>query len=239
MKIELSPKDKIKGLKLPTEITEDLAYFCGVLAGDGSINERPKKDYEINCGGNPHNEREFYDFVLKPLIKKIFNLDVRMHLVGNKTTYGFRIYSRALLEFLTKIIGLPKGNKYSKLRIPTCFNLMPLKVAFLQGVADTDFSFTLKRTYKTYRHYPSIIGVSKSKWFIMELNQVLLDLGFNPCVYSSSYYDKRLNKIYTTHRIDMPGHKNIKRWMKKVGFQNPKYLARYRKYIGLRAKFFK
>ena len=33
----VSKYDLKRGLKIPTEITEDLAYLCGVFAGDGSI----------------------------------------------------------------------------------------------------------------------------------------------------------------------------------------------------------
>jgi hypothetical protein len=37
MRFELTPKEKIKGLILPERINSDLAYFCGVLEGEGSI----------------------------------------------------------------------------------------------------------------------------------------------------------------------------------------------------------
>ena len=78
--VELSYKDKIKGLRLPTKITEELAYLVGVLAGDGNICVRDyKKDYRIKCVGDPKKEVEFYNQVLKPIFKKIFNIciDVR------------------------------------------------------------------------------------------------------------------------------------------------------------------
>lgn len=38
-------------IKIP-EITNDLAYLCGVLAGDGCIYVRPEKsEYEVSCVG--------------------------------------------------------------------------------------------------------------------------------------------------------------------------------------------
>ncbi len=235
MKIELSKKDMIKGLKLPHKLTKDLAYICGVLAGDGCLHSRPKKDYEINCGGNPHNEKEFYNLIIKPLLKKTFNLDVKMRLIGNKSTYGFVIYSKALFTFLTERIGLPNGKKYLNLKIPKCFNTTQLKIAFLQGVADTDFSLTLKKTNKQYPHYPVICGASKNKNFILELNKILTKLGFNACLsIDSTYYDKRFNKIYTISRIEVVGHKNLEDWMTRIGFRNPKYLERYMRYKELR-----
>ena len=75
MEVKLSAKDKIKGLIIPNEINEDLAYFCGVLAGDGNIDIRlHKHDYTIKCVGNPRDEKEYYNKVLYNLIYKIFNI---------------------------------------------------------------------------------------------------------------------------------------------------------------------
>jgi len=60
----MTPKEVIKKLILPKEITEDLAYFCGVLAGDGSIGYREnKKEYCIKCVGNPADEQDYYNIL--------------------------------------------------------------------------------------------------------------------------------------------------------------------------------
>jgi len=239
MTIEFSKRDIEKGLVLPDKITEDLAYFCGILAGDGCLYSRPKKDYMINCGGNPHNEREFYNSVLKPLIKRIFNLDIIMKLIGNKSTYGFVIYSKSLFTFLSENIGLPTGKKYPNLRIPIVFNTILLKTYFLRGMADTDFCLSLKKTNKNIPHYPVVSTASKSKSFLLELNDVLLELGFKPSLsLNCTYFDKRYQKVYTIHRMDIVGHKNIKLWMEKVGFKNPKYLERYHRYKQIYSKRF-
>lgn len=70
-KIELSRKDKEKGISLPTRITEDLAYICGVLIGDGHIHYRKEKgDYCIKCVGHPIDEKEFYDKTIVNLLEK-------------------------------------------------------------------------------------------------------------------------------------------------------------------------
>ena len=108
----------IAKLKLPDKITEDLAYVCGVLAGDGSIWIRQSK-YEcaIKCVGNPKDEKEFYHQIIQPLFLKVFNLNINVKFHDSKTTYGFTIYSKALVTFFTKIIGLPYGKKYSNLKI--------------------------------------------------------------------------------------------------------------------------
>lgn len=79
-----------------------------MLAGDGSINVRPKHDYEIKCVGNVE-EREFYDFVICPLFRKLFGLEVKARLHDAGTTYGVRIWSKNLVYFLSKEFGHPSA----------------------------------------------------------------------------------------------------------------------------------
>lgn len=45
-----------KEINIPT-LNSDLAYLCGVLAGDGYIKIRhTKNEYHIFCAGNPQDE---------------------------------------------------------------------------------------------------------------------------------------------------------------------------------------
>ena len=54
----------------PNEITEDLAYMCGMLLGDGHLSHRKdKNDYSVKCVGNPADEVELYDDVIAPLFQ--------------------------------------------------------------------------------------------------------------------------------------------------------------------------
>ena len=71
--LKLSKLDQKKGLRLPHSFTEDLAYLCGVLAGDGGIYYREeKKEYYLQCAGNPLDEKEFYDKVLFKIFSEVF-----------------------------------------------------------------------------------------------------------------------------------------------------------------------
>ncbi len=87
-KIKLSPKARLKTLKLPEEASEDLAYFCGLMAGDGHIAVRTHKaDYYIELSGNPVDEKGLYDEVVVPLMKRLFNIDIIPRMFQEKT-YG-------------------------------------------------------------------------------------------------------------------------------------------------------
>ena len=217
-----------KELIFPASISEDLAYICGFMAGDGSIYTRMSKhDYIIKCVGNPKKEREFYHQTIGPLFKGLFNLDVNLKVQDCGETYGFVVYSKELLTYLTESIGLPCGKKYDSLRIPpTIKNNKQLLIAFLRGLADTDFYLGLKRGSKINPYYPIITGCSKSFEFMNEVANQFEKLGFKVTRYFNyKQLDIRFKNGYSIiNRVELCGHDNYKLWMKLIGFKNPRHL---------------
>ncbi len=144
--IQFSKPDKQRGVKLPNYLSNDLAYICGVLAGDGHIS----KDYGgkcrnlIYCGGNPRDEVEFYDKTICSLFYKIFNIKLNPKHFSDGC-YGIKFESKGLVEFFTKIFGFSRGKKYKKLRIPLLIlKKEKLTKQFISGLFDTDFGFCIK-----------------------------------------------------------------------------------------------
>ena len=217
-----------KNLRFPTRISEDLAYIYGFMAGDGSIYTRMSKhDYIIKCVGDQKSERDYYHITIGPLCKKLFNLNVNLRVQDCGETYGFVVYSKELLTYLTKNIGLPCGKKYDSLRIPpTIKNDQKLLIAFLRGLADTDFYLGLKRGSKINPFYPVITGSSKSFNFMNEVSYEFEQLGFKVSRYFDyKQLDKRFKKGYfIINRVELCGHENYKLWMKLIGFKNPRHL---------------
>lgn len=229
--IKFSYFDKERNIKLPNEINEELAYLCGILAGDGHIS----KDYgekcrnDISCGGNPKDEKEFYDITIKKLLKDISNIDIIPHSLGN--TYGFRFGSKAIVSFLTRVIGLPSGKKYDSLKIPELFlqdkNLL---LSFVRGLFDTDFGFCLCKKYRIKPYYPQICFDSKSENFTKGIWQTLKYLGieFNGKVYRVYDKDERTKDSYTiTYRFDLYGHKYFINVLKVIGLRHPKHIKKF------------
>lgn len=212
----------------PDKITPELAYLSGVLAGDGSINIRPKHDYEIKCVGNPRDEKEFYDSVVAPLFEGLFGLRVKAKLHDSETTYGVRIWSKLVAYFFAQKIGLPVGTKYGKLRIPPQFKVSEeLVKSYIQGLADTDFSLALKKRYKQQPYYPVITGVSKSRELMEDVAKFLESKGFSISKHFDKVHDdKRFGKV-SVHVIQLYGHMQLVKWMSLIGFRNPKHLAKF------------
>jgi len=227
--VEFSAKDRKKKIRVPTQTSIDLAYFCGILAGDGSIYTRAKKfDNIIKCVGNPRSEQGLYTDVLAPLMRRLFNFVPIMKVQDSGTTFGFCIYSKAMYSFFTRTIGMPSGKKYDKLCIPPVFKQeLSQCFAFIRGVADTDFYVKLVK-----KNYPVIVGVSKSESFLKEMGEYLRREGFTYNMYCRVQHDKRLKvpKTIYVYELNFSGRRNLQLWMEKIGFSSPKHLARIRLY---------
>ena len=232
-RIRLSGQDIAKGLRFPEYISEDLAYLCGVLAGDGNIHVREKKhDHTIKCVGNPKDEQEFYQTVLVPLFQKVFNIYLKVGHKNKGTTFGFAVHSKALCNYLTDVIQLPKGKKYPSLNIPLVFlNSDALTVAFIRGLFDTDGCICFKKRSKPHPYYPVISLSSNCKGLVKQTSRILKNLGLKIAeTYDYNLRDKRIKKGYTTiNRIEISGKKNFNLWMKLISFSNPKHLEKIKK----------
>lgn len=216
-----------KKIKFP-EINKDLAYLCGVLTGDGHIGIRKNKfEYLINCGGNPKDEIEFYDEVIGPLFNNLFNIKVKPKLMSSNRIYGINIWSKELVYYLLDNIGLTKSPKIN-LNVPKIFYKdKQLLFSFISGVADTDFSFKLRKGT-----YPIISGSSKSKNLMEEISKILEDNNFKVFKYFDyKILDSRLIKGFNIiNRIDLNGHDQFIRWIQLIGTRHPKNLSKIKQW---------
>lgn len=234
--IQFSNNDIKRGIKIPNKITQDVAYLCGVLAGDGHISKEDVKSikYRVICGGNPKDEKEFYDIMIKNLLNKLFNIDVKPH-NSCDGTYRVMFESKAIVAFLTKIIGLPRGKKYDSLKIPNLFlENKNLLLCFVRGLFDTDFGFCLSKRYQSKPYYPQICFDSKSKSFAIEIWNALkfLNIKFKGKVYQVYDKDERTKAGYTiTYKFDLYGHKYFVSILKVIGLRHPKHLAKYNQWL--------
>lgn len=227
-KVPFSKYDIKRGITLPKKLDENLSYLCGFLAGDGSFSIRTKKcEYSVSCVGNPKDEREFYDEIIASLFKKLFNIIVAPRLYDQETTYGIKIKSKAIFYFFTDVIGFPSGKKSDKIEIPDIFKQSDDFVKpFIEGFADADFCFTLKKRYKKEFYYPCIEGTSASKKMIDDIAFYLKKFGFKFSKCKIVKFDKRINKFEIGFRIDLNGYLQLFIWMMTIGFRNLKYIRK-------------
>ncbi|NQV91711.1 hypothetical protein HQ489_04520 [Candidatus Woesearchaeota archaeon] len=172
-KVEYSHNDKRLGIKVPEFLTEELAYFLGFHVGDGYMKLKVRKnkwDYHMLYGGHQINEYQWYLEFIKPLIKRLFNKEVKLTRCS-KNTVIIEIRSKAILTFLHNSCDIPFSPKLNiKIPSPVLNSKIEIKRAFLRGIADTDFSLVFKKGGK----YPVINHTTNSKSLHVSLSKLLI-----------------------------------------------------------------
>ena len=222
-KVEYSRNDLKLGLKVPEQLTEDLAYFLGFHVGDGYMGIQRRKhavDYRLQYDGHKVNESLFYHDFLKPLLKKLFNKKVNVAKTNKAVRIAFR--SKAILTFLSNCCEIPLGPKKHVI-IPKIIQKSDnrIKAIFLRGLADTDFSLSFKKNGK----YPTINHGTYSKTLHESVKKLLTELGFT--YYAATYFRERKGTKLTTHHIDINGKQRLKQWINTIGFSSYNTMTRY------------
>ena len=169
------------------DITPELAEIIGIYVGDGYLRyEGARKELDISGG---YEEKEYYDNHVIPLCNKTFNISIIGKFFPSRSTYGFVIRNRSVLEIF-KEIGFPSGNKSVIIRIPDSIKYSKnteIITRFLRGYFDTDGCVCFRNRkggenytfFKQKYHYHSRIILSPvSKALVEDLKVMLTQLGF-------------------------------------------------------------
>jgi hypothetical protein len=225
-KIVMSKNDERLNIKLPQYLNSDLAYLMGVQIGDGCLrNPRQRKSqYMISYDGHSINDRYWQAVVLKPLIKKLFNKDVKIRFT-TKGTVNIKFHSKAIFTFLTKVCVISESPKRN-IRIPDYIfsSSEAVKRSLLRGLADTDFSLTFKPRTKT-TNYPVIFFQTYSQSLHVDTKNLLQALGFR--VRGNYRKSSRYGKVHDSYYIQISGRDQLNKWLKEVGFYSFNHITRY------------
>lgn len=193
--------------KLPKFYSSELAYITGVISGDGHV---AKKGYiEIT------NESEDYlKKIVAPIFQEIFQIIPFFAQEGN--CFKFGVFSKPAHLFFNEVIGLPKGKKKGKLRVPDFIYLNNnFKKEFLRGLFETDGGFTCTKDYKI-----SILISSSTLPFLIQVQDLLKELGVNlPGPYQSG--NRKGYEIRSFRAKEILNFKN------NIGILHPKKLERF------------
>lgn len=213
------------------ELTQELAEFCGIHAGDGYMRVRESGKGEVAISGS-YEEKTYYDNHVFPLIKSAFGLDVKGRYFSGKT-YGFVCYRNELRDFLLKM-GFPKGKKSAIVQVPQVIlnsNDKTLSFSFLRGLFDTDGNLSFRKSYgnidkfkSKYNNYPTIKITTISKNLSEGIIRILNSLDLNFYYYTQD--SKRMN-VKRAHIIAINGIKGLQDWMQLIGIKNEVKLSRY------------
>ncbi|MFH1311168.1 MAG: LAGLIDADG family homing endonuclease [Nanoarchaeota archaeon] len=210
--IKFSRYDKMKNIKLPFEMSSELAEEIGIHLGDGCLSFN-RKYFSVKT--NKKEENYMINFLF-PLYKKLYNLDLK--LMKLPSVVGFEICSQTLFDFKNKVLGIPYGNKVEKIEVPKVITESQNKEiyrAFIRGLFDTDGCVNI---IKSKKNYPVITFTIKSKKLISQTKEMLIRLGFIP--YAGKW------------RIDINGKFMLNKWLEEIGSNNPKNLVRLKQASG-------
>jgi len=209
-KITPSWADIKRKIKIPKEITEDLAEETGIHIGDGSISiltDKKWKSYQGSISGDLINESIYHRLYIQNLMKKIYNINLSILERVDKNSIESRYKSKAIIEFKHKILKLPLGKKRG-IKIPKeILSNNKFAKRCVVGIIDTDFSITSSL---------SITGKLHSLHLVKQLAEI-----FNK---NDISHTLRMYKDYGRFYIRKEGAiKIIREWKLK----NQKHLSKY------------
>jgi len=220
LQVAFSRKDIEKGVILPKELTPLLAEECGMSFGDGFISN---KKFEYRLKGNKKDEKEYYTNFVKPMFKELYNIEVNIK--DYETTVGFELYSKAIWQFKTNVIGLFPGPKRT-IGIPEKLKVNNIEIlcSIMRGLFDTDGNIYFRSQGRNKSYYPVISLVTISKNLGNDIVEVLQMLGFAPKLYFDSKITKKCpSEKYT---VVLYGYSNFRLYKKLINTRQLKNIAK-------------
>jgi stage V sporulation protein R len=187
---------RVKNIKTPSHMTEELAELIGILIGDGCITAKGSSRNAITvCVGL---ERESYAKYVARLFFKCFGK--RAVVYKKPSCFLVTLCSKMAMYFFDHI-GLKKGSCFLDKRIPSAIwsSSSEFRRACLKGLFDTDGHISTCIQYS-----------SKSKGLIEDMQLMLAELG----VYSrAKHISNGHNNIFV---LNVSGRASIKKFAKII-----------------------
>ena len=198
-----------------------LAEFIGIVLGDGNIchHKKGKKVgvYQVKIAGDYKEDKEYHLDYIRPLCESLFNLKVGEQVKPEHNERFLFLSSKQLVSFFNKQ-GLKPGNKIkNQSTIPLwVFRNNSFLKACLRGLIDTDGC--IHRMSKKDPHLLRIKFTNYNLSLLNDARKAFLQLGFN------------VSKIICGHNIQISRKADIERYLREIGFSNPKHLRRFHEF---------
>ena len=194
------------------------AELIGMHTGDGTLYlTKYSVVWELRGG---LDEKEYYLDRVKPLLESIFDVEIhpKFRSGGKNGCFGVQTCNKKIIKFFLTT-GFKPGKKTHTVRIPKYILKANKKVkcAFIRGLFDTDGCLRFERINNKKNHtYPKWEFTSASKLLRDDLFELLLELGFRPCIWGRKYY-----------KLCLAGIPQLERFMVEIGPANVKHLNKY------------
>src|SRR5438309_2004074 len=128
-------------ITLPVRLDQDLAYFAGLIAGDGSVEQRPLGGFAIRFNNSDPVLIQTYT----DLVHRLFEVHVDFTGQTPQRAATVRFHSRLVASILSEL-GVPTSPKSHRLDLPGILLNGPSKnlTAYLRGLFDTDGTIQIR-----------------------------------------------------------------------------------------------
>jgi hypothetical protein len=143
--IKPSWSDIKRRIRIPEEMTKELAEETGIHIGDGNLNVHRSSSgnsYSYSITGDLLNEAFYHHQHIYGLIKILYGIEPRFAERTNKNSIETIIKSKAIVEFKNKFLKLVIGPKKNIQIPPVIMHDEEFQRRCISGIIDTDFSIT-------------------------------------------------------------------------------------------------
>jgi hypothetical protein len=213
---------------MPLKLTKNFAILYGIMLGDGCLSLTSKNKKIVFIAGSLKDDIPFFEKIIKPIIKNQIDKDIPIRYIPEKGSIQLNFVKNNLFDFIHSF-GFPTGKKGDQLFIPKVFYEKNLVKYLIQGFFATDGSLVLTDNNGTL--YPRVEANGIAKKLISEINDYLLSLDIQSNLYIAK---RRVQTGYPNrqdqYRIQINGLNNLKKFIKEIGFVNPKQIERLEYY---------
>jgi len=198
------------------KISTDIAEIVGIILGDGHLHS---KNNLITIVGSLEDIHYYKNRVI-PLFTKVFGKSPTLKRRNDRNAYYLMLYSKNVMDYLTKVIGLKRGSKVNASIPKIIYQNKKLISAFLCGLFDTDGCLKFSKQFKQINYYPRIQIALRDSPIAKELSLLFKLIKFP----YGTWEESRFNGIIF---YQISGNQNINRWFKEISPKNLVHISKY------------
>jgi hypothetical protein len=188
---------RLRSVKLPDDMSEELAEIVGIHFGDGYMKIRPRRTYILTYALN--SDDTDYIHHVSGLFHDVFGITLTRRQIQGKRCVEIYCCSRMLCEYFHHVLEVPYSPK-NNLTIPSFIRNDPRwQSAFLRGLFDTDGCYTVSVT-GPYRYELTKITM-KSESFAIEVCNLLSSMGIKSYICNKGSFDVVIRRRESSQRF--------------------------------------
>jgi hypothetical protein len=211
------------------KITKNFAVLYGIMLGDGCLSLVYGKKKFISIAGSLEEDKPFFENTIQPILKTLTNKQIPLKLKPSCGSLELNFINPRLFDYISSL-EFPIGKKGNKLSIPKQFYNTNLVKYVVRGFFATDGSLVLTNNNGTL--YPRVEANGIAKDLIQEISTFLNNKGINCKFYEAKRRVQHYENSQKQYRLQINGRENLRKFIKEIGFINPKQIERLKRYNG-------